>query len=79
MDALLKALFSQMGVSLDPYSDVNPEKIINAQYGPMGADAGSPYGMWGALFGGLVPEYRQANPIKDFAPSTDPYLTALLK
>jgi len=35
--------------------------------------------MWGALFGGMVPQYRQANPIKDFAPQGDPYLTALLK
>jgi len=79
VDALLKALFSQFDLSLDPYSDVNPEKIINAQYGPMGAEGGKPYGMWGALFGGMVPQYRQANPIKDFAPQGDPYLTALLK
>ena len=78
MDSLLKALFSQFETSLDPYSDLDPEKILAAHYGPMGGNAGSPYGMWGSMFGSVAPQMQLPSPLKAFAPGNDPMLSAIL-
>lgn len=78
MDALLKALFSQFDSSLDPYGDIDPEKILAAQFGQAGGMSGSAYGMWGSMFGGIVPQYQMPSPLKAFAPTDDPALAALL-
>lgn len=78
MDSLLKALFSQFETSLDPYSDMDPEKILAARFGVMGGQSGTPYGMYGSMYGDIVPQMQLASPLKAFAPMDSPLLTALL-
>lgn len=77
MDALLKALFSQNESYQNSFDNFHPEQLLAAQYGPQGGLGGTPYGMWGSMFGQYANQDYE-NPIKAFSPSSDPYLTALL-
>ena len=78
MDALLKALFSQLdGVSGASFEDFKPEQLLQAEFGQQGGDAGSPYGLWGSMFGDYAPQ-NLTNPLKAFSPSFDPMFLALI-
>lgn len=77
MEALLKALFASLGQQPDTFDKFNPEQVIAAQYGNAGALSGKPYGMWGSMFGELSGQ-KPINPLKQLAPKSDSFLTALL-
>lgn len=67
-DALLKALFSQFNTSVDPFKGADPEKILSGMYGMGQGLAGTPYGMWGRMFGNIVPQFSIPSPLKQYAP-----------
>ena len=77
MDALLKALFSQFNSSIDPFQNASPEQLLQAEYGRIGGSSGTPYGLWGSMFGDVTPQSTFDNPLRSFAPD-DPLLRALL-
>jgi hypothetical protein len=78
MDALLKALFGSFNGSLGAFDNFNPEQLLGAQFGQQGAQQGTPYGMYGSMFGDAAPQSTNVNPLKDLAPTSDTYLKALL-
>ena len=62
VDSLLRSLFSQFDTGLDPFGGTDPEQIMAGWYGFRGADGGTPYGPFGKLYGGMVPQMAASSP-----------------
>jgi len=67
-DILLRLLLSSLTPD-DPTAALSPTALTTSLLGPVGGEAGSPYGLWGSLMGGLnVPELSEIEQFQTMFP-----------